>query len=169
MRKAVILAGIVILAITPILRADEEKPTDTTTIKPAEKKDAPKEEVTIKDFLIGEWIIAPRELVPSGDITFNDNSTFVKNEKHKDSTGVGMKGQYLLYEDQKPCGIDLCLEKCGQPGSEWTTLFGIVRVLEDGRAEIRTSPDSNRPKEFEKKAGDYTMFLTRKQVEKPKE
>ena len=122
---------------------------------------------TIGAYMVGEWIMAPGKNVLSGDIMFRDDGTYEKNEKHSDGAGVGIKGEYKLYTNEDPCGIDLCAGKCGRPGSEWTTLFGIVRILGDGRVEILTSRDSKRPTAFAEKPDErYTMVLTRKPAAK---
>lgn len=162
MRKGILFTLVIVLCFALAAGAADEKPADTADAKKA----APEKKMTLGEQLIGEWIIAPHDGILSGDITFKSDGTYEKNEKHKDGTGVGAKGQYILYPDQKPCGIDICLDKCGKPGSEWTTLFGIVRTLEDGQVEIRTSPSEKRPTEFAKEEDDYTMILTRKPAEK---
>jgi len=176
MKKSIIIAVIACLCLIPLTAINQDKPAekaappDTMKAAPADTTKAVAEkEITIDEYLIGQWTMAPHPGVLTGDITFKDDGTYDKNEKHEDGVGAGVKGQYILYKDQKPCGIDLCLEKCGGPGSEWTTLFGIVRILEDGRLEIRTSPDSKRPTEFNKEPGMYTMFLTRAEAEKKTE
>ena len=84
------------------------------------------------------------------------------DEKRTDGMGVGRKGRYELDLSTDPVRIDLCLGNCGEPGSEWTTLFGILRFHTEDRLEIRTSPDSNYPEKFSRKECDkYTMMLTR--------
>jgi hypothetical protein len=111
--------------------------------------------------ILGEWVIVPSNWVASGTIVFYDNGRYKSNEKRTDGIGVGREGEYILDLSADPVRIDLCLGECGKPGSEWTTLFGILRFHDDGTLEIRTSPDSNYPKKFSKKQDDYTMMLTR--------
>ena len=126
-------------------------------------KVAPEKEITIAEYLVGVWDMAPTKYIPSGDFTFNADGTYEKNERDAEGGGAGMKGEYKLYPDLKPCGIDICLDKCGV--SEWTTMFGIVRILDDGRVEIQTSPDSNRPTAFSEEPDEmYTKLLTRRVV-----
>jgi len=164
MKKILIILGIALLCIPVVATADDDQPVDTAGVKGDVKADvktavdkaAPEKEVTLAEFLIGEWDMAPTKNVLSGDITFKADGTYEKNEKHSDGVGAGTKGEYKLYPDQKPCGIDICK-------SEWTTLFGIVRMLNDGRVEILTSPNSTRPAKFAKEPdAKYTMLLTRK-------
>lgn len=111
--------------------------------------------------IVGEWDIAPYNGVVSGKIIFSENGTYETSEKHNDGTGVGKKGQYRVDCSVAPARIDLCLGKCGAPGSEWTTLFCILRFHTDDGLEIRMSPDGNYPQEFSKKGDDYTMMLKR--------
>lgn len=169
MKKLLIILGIALFCLPVAATADDDQPVDKAGVKSDVKtsakadvdKAAPEKEVTLTEFLIGEWNMAPTKNVLSGDITFRADGTYEKNEKHSDGVGAGTKGEYILYPDQKPCGIDICLDKCGQ--SEWTTLFGIVRKLDDGRVEILTSPTSTRPAKFAKEPDAvYTMLLTRK-------
>jgi len=126
---------------------------------------APKEKVApkgIADMLIGKWEIAPNGRSVSGSIVFSTAGTYEMEERQTDGTGVGTKGEYKLDTSMSPARIDLCLNKCGQPGSEWTTRFGIIRALAGGKVEIHTSPDSNYPSGFSDDPADqYTMILSR--------
>jgi hypothetical protein len=75
---------------------------------------------------------------------------------------VGKKGEYKLNSNVSPITIDICLGECGNAGAEWTTCFGILRVLPNDTLEILTSPDSNYPTSFpDDTSGEYTMILTR--------
>ena len=116
---------------------------------------------SIAKSIVGEWDIAPYNGVVSGQMKFFENGTYETSEKHKDGIGVGRKGQYKVDASVTPARIDICLEKCGAPGSEWTTLFCILRFHTDDDLEIRMSPDSNHPKKFSKKGDDSTMMLKR--------
>ncbi len=116
----------------------------------------------VSSIIVGKWEIAQNKRTVTGTIVFYDNGTYEKNEKLIDGGGVGTKGQYKLYCELAPVRIDLCLDKCGNPGSEWTTLFGVVRVLADGQMEIHTSPDGKYPVGFSDDTSDkYTMILTK--------
>ena len=116
----------------------------------------------IAQLIIGKWEIAPNKRAASGDITFDDKGNYEMNEIFHDGTGVGKKGEYKLNSDVSPITIDICLDKCGQPGSEWTTCFGILRALPDNKLEIYTSPTSKYPSDFpDDTKGEYTMILTR--------
>ena len=163
MKKVLIILAVALLGLSAMAFAGDEQPADKGADKPKAEKAAPPQDVPIAEYLIGKWDIAPNKRVLSGDIIFWNDGSYIKNEKHIDGVGAGTKGDYKLYTDQKPCGIDLCLGKCDQEGSEWTTLFGIVRKLKDGRVEILTSPDGSRPKKFGEKPDDeYTMILKRR-------
>ena len=123
-------------------------------------QDAPvKEDIT--QLIVGKWEIAPNKRAASGDITFYENGNYEINEKFHDSAGVGKKGEYKLNSNVSPVTIDICLGKCGNAGAEWTTCFGILRVLPNDTLEILTSPDSNYPSSFpDDTSGEYTMILT---------
>lgn len=113
--------------------------------------------------ILGEWQLQPNKRATEGSIVFAAAGTYELFERHHDGAGVSTKGEYRLDEKSSPSRIDLCLDKCGKAGSEWTTRFGIIRMLSDGKVEIRTSPDATYPQAF---AGDppsdeYTMILTR--------
>ena len=112
--------------------------------------------------IVGKWEIEPNKRTATGTIVFNDNGTYEINEKLTDGAGVGTKGEYKLYCESTPVRIDLCLDKCGKPGSEWTTRFGVVRLLDGGQMEIHTSPDGKYPSGFPDDTSDkYTMILTK--------
>jgi len=116
----------------------------------------------ITQLIVGTWEMAPNKRASKGSITFDKNGTYEMHEQLQDGTGVGTKGQYILNSNVTPATIDLCLEKCGKPGSEWTTRFAIIRVLPDGKLEIYTSPDDKRPSAFsDDTSGERTMILTR--------
>ena len=112
--------------------------------------------------IVGKWDLAPNKRASKGSITFDKNGTYDLQEKLQDGSGVGTKGEYILMINVAPIKIDLCADKCGKPGSEWTTRFGIIRVLSNEKLEIRTSPDSKHPLSFSDDISDeYTMILTR--------
>jgi len=110
----------------------------------------------------GKWELAPNNRATEGFIIFNQNSTYEMYEKLIDGTGVSKKGEYLLYSNVTPVKIDICLGKCNQDGSEWTTLFGIIRAISNEKLEIRTSASSTYPSGFSNdKSDDVTMILSR--------
>jgi len=116
----------------------------------------------LRQFIVGKWDIAPNGRASQGSIIFHENNTYELQERHYDGVNVTTNGEYAINSTAKPFKIDLCLEKCGKPGSEWTTRFGIFKVLSDNAIEIRTSADKNYPKEFsDDKTEEYTMRLTR--------
>jgi len=155
----------------PTPPADEESAPEPPTPPVAEETapklptppaEEPAPEKTIAQLIVGKWEMAPNGRASSGDITFNSNSHYEMNERLQDGTGVGTKGEYKLNSNADPVRIDLCLDQCGQPGSEWTTRFGIMRFLSDGKLEIYTSPDGQYPSVFPAdSSGDYDMILTR--------
>ena len=110
----------------------------------------------------GKWELAPNKRASEGYIIFDPKGSYEMFEKLQDGTGVTKKGEYLLYRDVSPVKIDICLGKCNQAGSEWTSLFGIIRALSNNKIEIRVSADGNRPTEFsEDKSEEGTMILSR--------
>ena len=133
-------------------------------VKPA-SPDTVLNENTSKDLtqlILGKWEIAPSKRASEGYIIFDLNGTYEMYEKFHDGTGVTKKGEYLIDSKVTPVKIDLCLEKCNNAGAEWTTLFGIIRVISDEKLEIHTSPDSNHPSDFsDDKSDEYTIILSR--------
>jgi hypothetical protein len=133
-------------------------------VKPA-SPDTVLNENTPKDItqlILGKWEIAPNKRASEGFIIFDLNGTYEMYEKFHDGTGVTTKGEYLLYSNVTPVKIDICLDKCNNAGSEWTTLFGIIRAISNKKLEIHTSPDSKYPSGFsDDKTDMYTMILSR--------
>ena len=129
--------------------------SQNTSVKKGISKD-------ITQLIVGKWEMAPNKRAAKGSITFDKNGSYVMHEQFHDGTGVGTKGEYILNSNVTPTRIDLCLDKCGKPGSEWTTRFGIIRVLPNEKLEIYTSSDSKHPSDFpDDTSGEYTMILTR--------
>ena len=123
-------------------------------------KEIKAEDVT--EIILGKWAIGPNKRSSKGSITFDKNGTYVMHEQLVDGMGVGTKGEYRLDSSVTPAKIDLCANKCDTPGSEWTTRFGIIRILSNDKLEIQTSPDSKHPSGFSDDTSDmYKMFLTR--------
>jgi hypothetical protein len=83
-------------------------------------------------------------------------------ERLQDGDGVSRKGEFKVNQNVSPFQMDICLAKCGAPGSKYTTSFSIYRFIDNGRLEIRSSPRSNYPEQFKEGALDeHTMILTR--------
>jgi len=123
------------------------------------KEDVPKD---IAELIVGKWKISPNKRAKAGSIVFNKNRTYEMNEKFHDGTGAGTKGEYKLNSKVTPITIDLCLGQCGQPGSEWTTRFGILNVLSNDMLEIYISPDGKYASDFANDLTDgNTLMLTR--------
>ena len=117
---------------------------------------------SVEQSIIGHWLITPNEARIKGTLIFNDNGTYVRIETDNKNTGYSVKGQYKINEKQNPCAIDLCLNKCSDPGSEWTTMFGILRFLDNGQVEVQFSSSGKRPNAFSQKPNLSTYLLTRK-------
>lgn len=116
----------------------------------------------VTQLVVGKWEITPNKRVSKGSITFDKNGSYAMHEQLQDGSGVGTKGEYKLNSSVTPVKIDLCLDKCGKPGSEWTTRFGIIRVLSNEKLEICTSPDGKYPSDFsDDTSSEYTIILTR--------
>ena len=110
----------------------------------------------------GVWEMAANKRLKKGSITFNGNGTYLMKELLRDDVGVSKKGEYKVNYQTSPSRIDICLNKCGVPGSEWTTSFGIFRFLPGNKLEIRSSPDGKYPACFnDGQPDEYTMILTR--------
>lgn len=112
--------------------------------------------------LEGKWAMAPNKRVKQGTITFYSNNNYLMEERLHDGSGVSHKGEFKINSQASPPRLDLCLQKCGAPGSEYTTSFSIFRFLPEGKLEIRSSPDGKYPSAFnDGPADDYSMILTR--------
>ena len=126
---------------------------------------APQQEDVVQDLsklILGKWQIAENGRAKSGTIFFQSNGLYEMDEKLQDGSGVGTKGGYKLNPKISPYTIDLCAGQCGAPGSEWTTRFGILRVISNDKIEIRTSPDANYPTDFSTDPlSEYYMVLNR--------
>lgn len=116
----------------------------------------------VEQSIIGHWSVTPNEVLIKGTLIFNDNGTYERIETDNRNTGSSVKGQYKINEKQTPWAIDLCMNQCGGTGSEWTTMFGILRFLDNGQVEIQFSSSSERPNAFPQKQDRGTYLLTRK-------
>lgn len=116
----------------------------------------------IPSLIIGEWTMHDENGNLKVSLIFKDPHNYEMTEARDGEMKVGRKGEYKLNVTEEPYAIDLCLEKCGVPGSEWTTYFGIIRFLSKDEIEIRTSPSGTRPGEFDAADKEYTMILSRK-------
>lgn len=119
---------------------------------------------SIQDALIGDWEILPNARLETGGLVFKANGTYERSETPRGSTPHTVKGSYLLNEKQVPCAIDLCLGDCGGAASQWTTLFGIVRLLDSDKAEMYFPPDGKRPASFPESDCEGRYLLVRKEV-----
>lgn len=148
--------------------SSEKAQSDRTGIntKPAAmKSSAPAAKQVQKsktDTIEGKWQLSPNKRVKSGTITFYGNHTYLLEENLQDGDKISRKGEYKINSKTSPARIDICLGKCGIPGSEYTTGFGIFRFLPGGKLEIRSSPDGKYPSQFDNsKADEYTMIMMR--------
>jgi hypothetical protein len=124
---------------------------------------SPEEALTL---LIGEWTIAPINDLKPGELIVKDEKQYSLTRWDSDNIGSTITGEYKFDTSQEIYTIDFCLEKCGQPGSEWTTQVGILRFITKDEIEIQFSPDGVRPLEFTPKENDfYFLKLTRKKIE----
>lgn len=116
----------------------------------------------ISRYIVGTWEMTPNEFILSGSIEFRSDGTYEMHQDRSDG-GVTTKGEYRIDGSTDPARIDLCLEKCDAPGSEWTTRFCIVRMLEGDKLEIQSSPDGNYPTDFSEEKDDvHNMVMARK-------
>jgi hypothetical protein len=137
-------------------KAKEPRPaedTAATAVGKTEKKTEPS--------LIGEWNLKPGEYRTRGSITFREDGTYSKTEWDPEGVGATISGEYKIDRSREPFAIDLCLEKCDGPGSEWTTHYGIFKFRDDGTVVIQLSPDAKRPTAFADEPNLYTLILTR--------
>jgi len=147
-----ILFSIALIIITSSLTKGE--------ILTEELEEIPSDE--IPSLIIGEWTMLDENGNLKVSLIFKDNHNYEMTEARDAGMKVGRKGEYKLNVTSEPYAIDLCLEKCDSPGSEWTTYFGIIRFLSKDEIEIRTSPSGTRPDDFDAADKEYTMILSRK-------
>jgi hypothetical protein len=148
----------------PTISIDSAKQTASSTATEDTSEIASKKELSI----IGTWAIEPNKHILEGELTFQTDGKYSKTEKGTDSSSATIKGEYEFDNSEQPITLDLCFGKCGGPGSEWTTRFGIMRFLSADKIEIRHSPTDKRPTEFTKERDEYTLILTRKAVSEKK-
>jgi len=134
----------------------------------SENKEA-KPEAEEKPSLIGDWIMVSSVNLDGGELHFSDDGKYVKKMNYKDKTAASISGPYITDMSKTPYTVDLCIGKCGAPGSEWTTQFCIFRFPSPDSLEIRISPDSKHPTEFAKPDDKQTEFYIRKKAEPEKE
>ena len=116
----------------------------------------------IDQIIVGKWNLEPNKVFSSGTILFDEHNRYEMNQKPRTSSGFGTKGEYQLNCNAVPMQIDLCLDQCGKAGSEWTTRFGIIRVLSVDKLEIHISRNSEHPTEFPDAASaELKMILIR--------
>ena len=116
----------------------------------------------IPSLIIGEWTMLDENGNLKVSLIFKDQHNYEMTEARDGEMKVGRKGEYKLDVTSEPYAIDLCLEKCGAPGFEWVTYFGIIRFLSKDEIEIRTSPTGTRPDDFDAADKEYTMILSRR-------
>ena len=116
----------------------------------------------IPSLIIGEWTMHDENGNLKVSLIFKDQHNYEMTEARDGEMKVGRKGEYKLDVTSEPYAIDLCLEKCGAPGFEWVTYFGIIRFLSKDEIEIRTSPTGTRPDDFDAADKEYTMILSRR-------
>ena len=115
-----------------------------------------------KGKLQGKWIMTPNKTIKKGAITFQGNGAYLMEETLPKGQKVSRKGEFKANFSASPARMELCLQKCGAPGSRHTTSFAIFRFLPGDKLEIKSSPDGRYPPGFDAKPGDrYTMILQR--------
>jgi outer membrane protein OmpA-like peptidoglycan-associated protein len=139
-----------------------EKSADTRTSRQAGIENTPEKAASTVEALQGTWEMAASKRVKEGRMTFYADGTYLMEERFHDGTGVSKKGEFRVDEQASPHRMDICLEKCGRPGSEFTTGFCIFRFLPEGKLEIRSSPHAEYPDRFQEEQSDeYTMVLNK--------
>lgn len=156
MAIVLVMAGGVVVAGDKAEQTGEEAKSEAGMVKTDEPPEMPLEKT-----LLGTWVIDFFGDLPDGGLVFRSDGTYTRSDTDTKGVSSAVTGPYELDTSVEPYALDLCIEKCGGPGSEWTTLFCILRFLPDGTMEIRMSPDGKRPAEFAEKPGENTWLLTR--------
>jgi hypothetical protein len=111
--------------------------------------------------LVGNWKAERGNDLPAGEAEFSADGIYVLSEYIDAETKVTRKGEFVLDVLADPATIDLCLEGCNQIGSEFVTLFGIVKLVAEDSVMIQLSDSQERPSEFPTEPNRYTLILTR--------
>lgn len=159
MKKRTSLAEIVILVV--LLLAACGQSSDQKADTSSQKKSAPTEVTPAAEpNLIGEWTVISTDSTHHVGLIVREDGTYTRMD-----VDASVTGPYELDTTQSPYALDLCISKCGGPGSEWTTLFCIFRFHTVDTLELRYSPTGERYKEFAEKPTENTVFYLLKTAE----
>ena len=159
MKKRTNIAGILILVVLLLATCGQssDQKVDTST----QKKNAPAEVTPVAEpNLIGEWTVISTDSTDDVGLIVREEGTYTRMVVDGSVTGP-----YDLDMTQSPYALDLCVSKCGGPGSEWTTLFCIFRFRTVDTLELRYSPTNERYKEFAENPAENTVFYFLKTTE----
>jgi len=152
MKKRTNVAGILLFVVLmlAVCGQSSDQKADTST----QKKNVPAEVTPAAEpNLIGEWTVISTDSTDDVSLIVREDGTYTRL-----IVDGSVTGPYDLDMTQSPYALDLCVSKCGGPGSEWTTLFCIFRFNTADTLELRFSPTSERYKEFEEKPTKETVF-----------
>jgi hypothetical protein len=152
MTKITIYAGMLIFAVMMSVAFGQSADKKADTLKP-EKKATAEVKPAAEPSLVGEWTVIAKDSTYRVGLVVRDDGTYTRQ-----LVDASVTGPYKLDMKQTPYAIDLCVGKCGGPGSEWTTLFCIFRFHTADTLEVRYSPSGERFKEFAEEPDENTVF-----------
>lgn len=109
--------------------------------------------------IVGNW-----DMVRNGDgfseatIHFGEDLNYQLDRTWPDGSKAGVKGGYDLNPESTPATLRLCLGDCAS-GSEWTTVFCIVRNGADEMLEIYMSDSGEFPVDFPADSDSKGMYI----------
>ena len=163
MKKRTSVMGILFLVVLWLAASGQS--SDQTADTSTSKKSAQAETTPLTDLsLIGEWTAISGDSTENVGLIIREDGTYTRT-----TVDASVTGPYDIDTTQSPYALDLCVGKCGGPGSEWTTLFCIFRFHTADTLELRPSPTGERYKEFADEPAENTIFYLRKTAESPTE
>jgi hypothetical protein len=113
--------------------------------------------------MIAKWI-----MVSNGDgfleatIQFDESNNYLLDRTWPDGSKAEVKGGFELNSKREPATLRLCLGDCNADGSEWTSMFCIVREGTDDMLEIYISNSGEFAAGFPDDPGATGMYLFRR-------
>ena len=114
----------------------------------------------LKNSMMGEW-----RMVSNGDgfleatLHFDESDNYWLDRTWPDGSKAEVKGGCELNAANEPATLRLCLGDCNTAGSEWTSMFCLVRLEGNDRLEIIISGSGDFPGEFPADPDSKGMYI----------
>ena len=108
----------------------------------------------------GNW-----KMVSNGDgfleatLLIDPDHNYKLNRKWPDGSTAEVKGMYELDPGTKPATLRLCMGDCNAAGSEWTSMYCIVRLGGNGLLEMVISDSGEFPNKFPGDQSSKGMYV----------